>query len=373
MKNSKEIASAVFQARDAYREQQQKKIGRIRKSARISSTACVLCLTLVGVGYWNSMQNRLPSVQTEMPTEETADAETYPTEDATAASTDTQAENPIGSTSVVSDTQTETQAFSTEVQTEMIEETVQIPPATEPIPPITEAQTTEEAVEVPRWDEKTLSEQFMEFTMNGNVYHSKCSSIADEYVGEKLYDVVATGYDDYADEVRYADASAYRINGISEESAVSIRFRGYDTGYVYISWNYYPETLGELMNALNLTETISFHALTPAQGESRTEFDRSLLMDLLNDHREIPRIEDDSYHKPLFSISTSVELLGIRNKSMKITEDGWLTMNIMEVGYSFSIGEDTARELAEAIGINTDISAETTAPYKENTEDLVLE
>ncbi len=368
MKNSKEIAKTVFQARDAYAEHQRLKNKRIKKAAEIGGIICICSLTIIGVGYWNSIQHRLPSIQTEIPTEETVDSEIYSTNE-TAASTQN-ADPTVSSSAAV---QTETQTLSTEVQTEMIEETTLPPPATEPIPPITEEQTTEEAVEVPQWGEKTLSEQFMEFTVDGNVYHSKCSSIAGEYVGEKLYDVVVTGYDDYADEVRYADASAYRINGISEESAVSIRFRGYDTMYVYISWNYYPETLGELMDALNLTETISFHALTPAQGESRTEFDRSLLMDLLNDHREISRIEDDSYHKPLFSISTSVELLGIRNKSLKITEDGWLTTNIMEVGYSFFIGEDTARELAEAIGVNADTSAETTTAYVESTAELIPE
>ncbi len=366
MKNSKEIAKTVFQLRDAYAEQRRLRNKRIKKAAEIGGIICICSLVIAGGGYWHSMQHRLPSVQTEIPTEETLDSEIYSTNE-TAAST--QNTDPTASSAAV---QTETQTLSTEVQTEMIEETTQLLPATEAIPLTTEVVTTEESVKVPPWDEKTLSEQFMEFTVNGSVYHSKCSSIAEEYVGEKLYDVVVTGYDDYADEVRYADATAYRIHGISEEAAVSIQFHGYDTMYVYISWNYYPETLGELMDALNLTETISFHALTPAQGESRTEFDRSLLMDLLNDHREISRIEDDSYHKPLFSISTSVEQLGIRNKSLKITEDGWLTTNIMEVGYSFFICEDTAKELGETFGIRSDTS-ETTASHTENTETLVLE
>ncbi len=399
MKNSKEIASAVFQARDAYREHQQKKNRRIRKAAGISGTACAFCLTMVGVGYWNSMQTKLPAVPLDAKTEEAVQPQKCPPEESETAVRTTaptvsmeMAEDPVITSAVSVDTQTEQEAFISEVLTETVmpistdtsetstasmPEHTQAPLVqTEAIPPVSESaeeQTTEEYAEVPQWDEKTICEQFMEFTAEGTVYGSKCSRIANESVGEKLYDVVVTGYDDYADEVRYADASAYRISGISAEAAVAVRFRGYDTGYVYTNRNYFPETLGELMDALNLTETISFHALTPAQGGSITEFDQSLLMNLLNDHRELPRIEDDSYHKPLFSISTSVELLGIRNKSMKITEDGWLTMNIMEVGYSFCIGEDTAGELAEAIGVNADISAETTAPYKENIEELVLE
>ncbi|MBQ8011005.1 MAG: hypothetical protein IJ265_05590, partial [Oscillospiraceae bacterium] len=159
------------------------------------------------------------------------------------------------------------------------------------------------------------------------------------------------GYDDYADEVRYADASVHRISGISENCAVAVRFRGYDTGYVYTNRNYSPETLGELMDAVNLVETISFHTFYPAQDGSITEYEHGLLLDLLNEHRELVRLDDDGFHKPLFSVSTSVELLGIRNKSLKITEDGYLTTNIMEWGYVFYIGEATAAEIARAFGI----------------------
>lgn len=60
MKNAKEIASAVFVARDEYMEQQQLKNRRIKKAAAISATACVLCLTVVGAGCWHSYQGTLP-------------------------------------------------------------------------------------------------------------------------------------------------------------------------------------------------------------------------------------------------------------------------------------------------------------------------
>ena len=390
MKNSEEIASAVFLARDAYMVHQRSKNRRMKKAAVIGGTVCILCLTVIGAGYWNTMQHRLPAIQMDPLTEEAADSQKSPAEETETAQQMTapaisskMAEDPVVSAPASDDMQTECEAFSAEVQTETIEETTQLPPAIESTPPTSEStpptsestavQTTEEFTKVPQWTEKTISEQFMEFTADVTVYRSKCSRIDNEYIGEKLYDVVVTGFDDYADEIRYADASVYRINGISEGCAVAVRFQGYDTGYVYTNSNYFPETLGELMDALNLAETISFHALTPAQGESITEFDRILLMNLLNDHRDLARVDDDSYHKPLFSVSTSVELLGISNKSLKITEDGWLTMNIMEVGYSFCIGEDTAAELAEKIGVNSDISTETAALHAENTDDLVLE
>ncbi len=390
MKSSKEIAKTVLEERDAHAADQLIRIGRIRKTAAFCAAVSMLCVTVGGIGYFESMQRRLTTVpiHTET-TSETKGLECLPEEGnetpgqytAPTSSSSPMAEDFIGTSSPSEDDQcvlTEQEAFAAETVMAITTNTLAIE---RPIPQTetsltasdsVEEQTTEEYSEVPQWDEKTISEQFMEFTAHDTVYGSRCSRIADACIGEKLYDTIVIGFDDYADEIRYADASVYRINGISEECAVSVRFQGYDTGYVYTNRNYFPETLGELMDALNLAETISFHALTPTQGESITEFERSLLMNLLNNHRDLARVDDDSYHEPLFSISTSVELLGIRNKSLKITEDGWLTMNIMEVGYSFCIGEDTAAELSEAIGINFDVS-EATVPYAENTETLVLE
>ena len=48
MKNSKEIASTVFQVRDEYMEHQEVKNRKIRKAAAVSGMACALCLTVVG-------------------------------------------------------------------------------------------------------------------------------------------------------------------------------------------------------------------------------------------------------------------------------------------------------------------------------------
>lgn len=394
MKNSKEIAAAVFLARDAYNAQQKIRNGHIKKAAAVSAAACTLCLTVTGVGYWNAMQTRLPAVSPDAKMEEAigkAEEGTFPkclSEEsetavlATAAASDHKVmpEDPIEVLPETEPVQIHFPAFEgcTELpQTTAFEGCTEPPQTTAaaetnapitqnteastsrteapPAPSVqTETQTTEEFVKVPQWDEKTISEQFVEFTVNDAVYVTRCAEIDNADVGEKLCDVVVTGFDDYADEVRYADAEVYRINGISEECAVSVRFQGYDTGYVYTSRSYLPATLGELMDALNLTETVSFHTLYAGQDTTGIlEYDRSLLMELLNTHRETAREENDSHHKPLFGVSTNIDLLGITNKSLRVTEDGYLITNIMERGYAFYLGEDTTASLAQALGIES--------------------
>ncbi len=365
MKNSEEIAKKVFEERDAHAARRMSRNRRIRKNAAFCAAVCTFCMAVAGVGYFRSMQRNLLTAPMDAKNEKTEAFQKCPPEENETAVQMPSMHSDIPETLIltlpVQSVQTET--VTTQASTEtvsssadtFISELTEAPPiqteVTLPETAPTEEWTTEEFIEVPQWDEKTISEKFLEFTANDTVFGSQCSSISSEYVGEKLYDATVMGYDDYADEVRYADASVHRISGISENCAVAVRFRGYDTGYVYTNRNYSPETLGELMDAVNLVETISFHTFYPAQGGSITEFDRSLLMNLLNEHRELARLDDDGFHKPLFSVSTSVELLGIRNKSLKITEDGYLTTNIMEWGYVFYIGEATAAEIARAFGI----------------------
>ena len=60
MKNSKEIANAVLQARNEHIEQQEIRNRKIRKISAISGTACAVCLTAVGAGYFNSVQKNVP-------------------------------------------------------------------------------------------------------------------------------------------------------------------------------------------------------------------------------------------------------------------------------------------------------------------------
>lgn len=64
MKNSKEIANAVLQTRDEHIEQQEIRNRKIRKISAISGTACAVCLTAVGAGYFNSVQKNAPTTDT---------------------------------------------------------------------------------------------------------------------------------------------------------------------------------------------------------------------------------------------------------------------------------------------------------------------
>jgi hypothetical protein len=90
-------------------------------------------------------------------------------------------------------------------------------------------------------------------------------------------------------------------------------------------------------------------------------------MEMLEKNRSAPLVQDDHFHDYFFGVSTNIDILGITNKSTRITKDGYLTMNLLGPGYLFYIGEDAAAELADALGI-AEVPLSTNAPA--NTENV---
>ena len=246
--------------------------------------------------------------------------------------------------------------FPTQTQTVPTTETI-----TEP--------TTDEMTKAPQWDEMTIDEQFLSFQQNGIEYVSRTTRIPTELVGSYLNDIVLTGQDYYTEEIHTANARVYQIEGISPECALAVRFQGYDNYLSYTSSDYLPETMGAFYDDLHLSETLSFGTVYHTDLARLDSYDDAVLRAVFTDYRNCKCITDDQYHKPLFSVSVSIELLGIHNKSMKFTEDGYMTTNLMEWGYSFYIGTERVQEIAAAVGVTNAVPADTSP----SSEDIVPE
>lgn len=232
----------------------------------------------------------------------------------------------------------------------------------------TVASASDELWSEPQWNERTIEQQFVSFQHDGAEYVTRTARIPDDQVGAYLYPAVLTGQDYASGALHTANAGVYRIQGISPDCAVAVRFEGYDGYYSYTNRAYFPSALGELMDSLSLTETLSFGTVYRPDGAALDTYDAAVLKQLLTDCRSIKRTDDQEARKVLFQVSVSVGLLGIENKSMQFTEDGYLHTNLMEWGYSFYIGTETVQDIANAIGIENAVSSPTT-----ETEDVVEE
>lgn len=127
MKNSKEIASAVFQARDEYIKRRKKIVKKVKMATAIGGTLCALCLTIAGVGYWNSLQKKFPPINsdTDIITEISSDGnyggdnDDYESMATAVVTTGSEGEKrPVVTTAVQSDIQTEPVLTQTTVATQ---------------------------------------------------------------------------------------------------------------------------------------------------------------------------------------------------------------------------------------------------------------
>jgi len=380
MKNTEQIAETVLRIRDAEQEKLMLRNRRIKRVTAGASSLLIFCAVILAIRNLNASQGKIPTIDNN----HVIDTETSSTGEENIRTESTGAECQTESTgNVVKDsTSTENQKFKIDptekatsaLATESNNETVgreQVEINTSPAEQQTEDIGNENAI-IPKWNERTLPTQFMEFELNGIGYNTKDHIIEGSYIGGFLGTVTMEGQDIYEDKIHSINAEVFSICDISTECAVAVKFNGYDNYYVYINREYSPATLGELVDSLKLNDTISFGALTPDDRTLVTDYDRAVLTELLDEYRDCATLFDYTGHRKLFSVSANVDMLGISNKSLAVTEDGYITTNIMEWGYAFYIGEDKAKEIADRLGIDN-IERDTTPQDFDPQEEVFYE
>lgn len=373
MKNTEQIAETVLKIRDAEQEKLMLRNRRIKRVTAGASSMLVFCAVILAVRSLNTSQGKIPTIDNN----HVIDAETSTNSSTTGEDkigtqrtdaerqTESNGSNQNGSPSYKNqDTNTNPTESTLRIATEESNTDTSVREPTENNISHTEQQTEDNGSEnaiIPKWDERTIQTQFRELNLNGIIYSTKDHSIESYHIGNILGAVTMQGDDIYEDKLHSINAEVFSISDISSNCAVAVKFNGHDKYYVYTNRDYFPSTLGELVESLKLNDTISFGQLTPDDRTLVSDYDRSILTELLNEYRDCSTLFDYDGHIKLFSTSTNVDMLGISNKSFAVTKDGYITTNIMEQGYSYYIGEDKAKEIADRLGINN-IERDTT-PY----------
>ena len=226
----------------------------------------------------------------------------------------------------------------------------------------TETSSEQDSYEIPRWEDMTVTQKFPYLSFNGYEYSTADKVIHEESIGKKLTSATLTGTDSRTGKTYAINADIYEITGISKNCAVSIKFEGYKELYVCRNSGYRPETLGQLTDDLNLRETLTFGKAyaTVKKGDTYTEteysgLDGEKVWEMLLSDRDLKNVENyDSmnFGKELISVSINIELLGYENISLAVTEDGYLTTNILDTGKAFFIGKEKAENFAEYVREN---------------------
>lgn len=217
-----------------------------------------------------------------------------------------------------------------------------------------------------KWEERTVNERYGTLLFNEYQYSSKTSaSEGDEIPDGKLADFIGE-YDlrgvnmelEGDDKIVYTTGRVFAIDGIKSDCAVAVKFEGYGGNFVYINSAYIAETLGEFIDAMSLDENMLFGPVDyyyepDVSVLSAIEYDGvdgKVIRELLHDSRDA---KADDINKDTLAasirISVDIPLLGHRNHSIWLNDEGYLTTNILNSGKIFFIGEERAKQFKEYV------------------------
>ena len=247
------------------------------------------------------------------------------------------------------------------------------PTATAPAPQDT-TTTRHQIAYVKKWDEKSIVEKFPSFDWNNTVFDHYVREHpllpADELVGDYITDVTATGQDVYTDTIYTETVHLYAIKGISTKAAVAIRYGEDPIYYPAFNADYSPATLGDLIDDLNLAETMTagnvyFEYRDEEFNFHDTRYSRlpaEKLWELLAD-RSLPNVYDQQMtFYDTIDISVHLNLFGISHV-LSLDESGYLFTNMLSTGKAFYVGKDVYTAFVDYVQNNLAVESDRVVPY----------
>lgn len=224
---------------------------------------------------------------------------------------------------------------------------------------------------VPRWEELPVCRQYSRVAFAASAgqepaeYNSSGEEVPSWRIGEELGEVIAEGWDSYADRTgedakRQKPAKVRSITKVSNECAIAVQYEGTDEWYAFTNSHYRPQTLGQFIEDLNLREELSFgtvyYSYWKSSGEYATvRFDKvspeviweSLLSETGAENEADGQPGGEPYE--ILGISVDIPLLGYKNISLSVREEGYITTNILDTGKRFLIGTENTQAFVDYV------------------------
>ena len=204
---------------------------------------------------------------------------------------------------------------------------------------------------VKRWDDKNTKEKYTSVKYNDNNYGVTLSfyeSTDIKYIGEKIGNGQATGYDEYEKIYHTVDVEIYNILKVNNDVSIAVKFFGDDNYYSYCNWDYDFGNIGNFVESLNLKEYATFGKVDywyqAKDGKYYNVYfdnvDKNAIIDTFfgNNDTEIVQ-EDVNAGYRTYSFGFSVEAIGRCNLSIMVYSNGKVVTNLFGYGRIFDIGE----------------------------------
>lgn len=209
----------------------------------------------------------------------------------------------------------------------------------------------ERSIEWP-WKYKTLVEKYPVVKFNGKQFTAKSqNSIHTDVMGEVIGSCVAEGVDSDTGKTYTETYEVRKIKGISEELMIAV---GNENGfYVYAAEEEAPDTLGKLLELYELSQNIELNYVTKCEDYEEKE---ELLLDNGEKIWQIlsgcgdAKLDDTSdfferENRRYLAFTATSEALGVYNRVIYISEDGYFATNILDYEYSYFIGKEAAGQI----------------------------
>lgn len=231
------------------------------------------------------------------------------------------------------------------------------------------------------WEDMTDSERYTNLDLGGKTYRMR--GTVTNYLGEWLESGEAYGFAWDQDNARHGiPCEIYAMTFSPDHSVVAVQFEGSSEVYRFEREREYdpPKTLGEFMETRKLSEVLPLTSLYHERWDGgSSKYDKFALSAehsdgvwaILEKYGDAPFTENSSeesfnihhYDKERIGFSATSEVLGIRNQSFAVNDNGYIITNIEQYGYNYFIGVDAAREVIDYVKAHmTDPLPEEKAP-----------
>lgn len=203
------------------------------------------------------------------------------------------------------------------------------------------------------WEYQTMSERFSIVTYNGYEYGIKTMNltISPSLIGDKLGTCEAFGYDSYTEKEHQETFAVWEIEGISAELMIAVEMDGQFYAFKYDEFAP-PAALGDVLEGYSLSQTLSLTRFGVYNAGRESGYysisDDEYIWQLLAKCSDAKFVEDDVWSrssKDYISFTATSEALGVYKRAFYVSADGYVSTNIFDWGYTFHIGEDTAKEI----------------------------
>lgn len=212
-----------------------------------------------------------------------------------------------------------------------------------------------EAIDENFWKSLEINQQYNTVHCNSVRYYNNNMTLNKSEAGEIIASAEATGTDPFNNKSYTKKVSVYKLKKFSEKVAVAVKFEESDKYYIYVNHFCEFETLGEIIDDLNLNENMKITA-----GYYREEdislikyekIDSSVILEKLFDDTELKKLSepneillsDFSFEIEISPFSPSVRHM------ISVTKSGYILVDVFHTQQIFFIGEEEAENFIDYV------------------------